>query len=130
MRISLVAVALLAACTYPKYVARKIVDCTIPTTYTANLLCQTHNGNITVAGESNTTQVEVHAELSVRGYTQEEADANLLLLEVGREQQDGTLHLFVKYPWEELSNRSPSGTFTLKVPQDLGLALESHNGDL
>jgi hypothetical protein len=130
MRTSLIVVPLLAACSYPRYVAVKVVEYTIPATSTTNLLCQTHNGSITVTGESNTSRIEVRAELSVRGHTQDEADANLHLLEVGREQQDETLRLFVKYPSRGLSNCSPSGSFVLKVPQDLAFGLESHNGHL
>ena len=129
MRTSLLLVPLLAACTYPRYVATKTVEYAIPATSTMNLLCQTHNGNITVTGESNTNQIGVRAELSVRGYTQDEADANLHLVEVGREQEGGTLRLFVEYP-SDLSDRSPSGTFVLGVPRDIACGLESHNGRL
>ena len=130
MRTALFVIPLLAACSYPRYVATKTVEYTIPATSTTNLLCQTHNGHITVTGESNTSQVEVRAELSVRGHTQDEADANLHLLEVGREQTDGTLRLFVKYPPDDLFNCSPSGSFVLRVPRDLACGLESHNGRL
>jgi DUF4097 and DUF4098 domain-containing protein YvlB len=129
MRTSLFLVPLFAACTYPRYVATKTVEYAIPATSTTNLLCQTHNGNITVTGESNTSQIAVHAELSVRGYTQDEADANLHLVEVGREQEGGTLRLFVKYP-SDISDCSPSGSFVLGVPRDLACGLESHNGRL
>jgi|RhiMethySRZTD1v2_1073278.scaffolds.fasta_scaffold06682_11 DUF4097 and DUF4098 domain-containing protein YvlB len=129
MRTSLFLVPLLAACTYPRYVATKTVEYAIPAPSTTNLICQTHNGNITVTGEGNTTQIAVRAELSVRGYTQGEADANLHLVEVGREQEGGTLRLFVKYPID-LSNCSPSGNFVLGVPRDIACGLESHNGRL
>lgn len=130
MRTSLFLVPLLAACSYPRYVATKTVEYAIPATSTSNLLCQTHNGHITVTGESNTSQIEVRAELSVRGYTQDEADANLHLVEVGREQKDGTLRLFVKYPQDDLFDCSPAGSFVLRVPRELACGLESHNGRL
>ncbi len=131
MRTSILVVPLLiAGCSYPKYVASKVVEYSVPAAGVSTMLCQTHNGGITVTGDGSTNQVEVRAELSVRGYSQAEADTNLHLLEVVREESDGTLHLFGKYPEFELSNRSPSFAFTLKVPQHLIVRLESHNGDL
>lgn len=127
MRTALFVVSLLAACSYPRYVARKTVEYTIPAASTTSLLCHTHNGNITVTGQGNTDHVGVRAELSVRGHTQEEADANLHLLAVGRELKDGSLRLFVAHP-SDLGHYSPAGTFVLDVPRNLACGLESHNG--
>ena len=119
-----------AACSFPRHTASKVVEFTVPATALQRLECETHNGGITITGSPTADAVTVRAEMSVRGYTQDEADTNLHLLEIGNETTDGKLRLFGKYPRNELMNRSPSFAFTLTVPQRLEVTLESHNGDL
>jgi DUF4097 and DUF4098 domain-containing protein YvlB len=119
-----------AACSFPRHTASKVVEFTVPATALQRLECETHNGGITITGSPTADAVSVRAEMSVRGYSQEEADSNLHLLEVGSETTDGKLRLFGKYPRNELSNRSPSFAFTLTIPSRLAVELESHNGDL
>jgi DUF4097 and DUF4098 domain-containing protein YvlB len=130
MRTALLIPVLFASCVYPSFVATKVVEFTVPAATVERLDCETHNGSITVAGDSGRTEIAIRAELSVRGTTQSEADANLNLLEVGREEGPGRLHLFAKYPAVELANRSPNITFSLQVPARIVLNLDSHNGDL
>lgn len=131
MRSSLLLVPVLAsACVFPNYQATKVVEFTIPASSLQKLDCQSHNGDITVTGDPAATEIAMRAELSVRGHSQAEADANLHLLEIGREETLGTLRLWGKYPEGELINRSPSFRFTMKVPQRLALQLVSHNGDI
>jgi len=131
MRSTLLLVPVLAAgCVYPNHKATKVVEFTIPAESLQRLECQSHNGSITINGDPAVSEIAMHAELSVRGYSQSEADSNLHLLEIGREERDGTLRLFGKYPEGELNNRSPSFRFTMKVPQRLVLQLTSHNGDV
>lgn len=122
--------ALVAGCVFPQFKATKVVEFSVPAKDLQRVDCETHNGDIKVDGDAAATEVSVHVEMSVRGHTQAEADANLHLLEVAREEAGGTLRLFGKYPQAELSNRSPSFRFQLKVPQKTSLELESHNGDL
>lgn len=119
-----------AACSFPRHTASKVVEFTVPATALQRLECETHNGGITITGSPTADSVTVRAEMSVRGYSQEEADTNLHQLEVGNETTDGKLRLFGKYPSTGLSNCSPSFAFTLTIPQRLEVELESHNGDL
>jgi hypothetical protein len=129
--LSLVAIAALgSACGYPSFQAKKTVELTLPTASVSRLLCTSHNGRIEVSGDAAATSINLKAEMSVRGSTQEEADANLNLLEVGQEQNDGTLKVWGKYPTGSLNNRSPSFSFTMTVPARMHLELESHNGGL
>ncbi len=131
MRTSLLLLsAITAGCVYPNYKASKVVEFSMPATNLTKLDCQSHNGDITITGDPAATEIALHAELSVRGYSQAEADANLHLLEIGREETLGTLRLWGKYPQGSLNNRSPSFRFTLKVPQQLAIVLLSHNGDI
>lgn len=120
----------LAACSiYPRFVASKVIETEIPAGSLQQLACESHNGDITVTGAATDT-ITLRVEMSVRGITQAEADSNLHLLELGREQQGDRLRLYGKYPPNELDNRSPSFTFTLTAPARLVLQLESHNGDI
>lgn len=129
--LSLVAIAALgSACSYPSFQAKKTVEFTLPSATVTRLLCTSHNGSIKVSGDAAATAIQLKAEMSVRGTTQEEADANLNLLEVGQEQADGTLKVWGKYPTGSLNNRSPSFSFTVTVPARMQLELESHNGGL
>lgn len=131
MRLPLLLLPVLAAgCVYPNYKASKVVEFTIPAGNLQTIDCQSHNGDITVNGDPAVTEIALRAEMSVRGYSQAEADANLHLLEVGREETAGLLKIWGKYPSGELNNRSPGFRFTMKVPQRLALQLVSHNGDL
>jgi hypothetical protein len=131
MRPTLLLLPVLAtACVFPNYRASKVVDLTLPAADVTMLDCSSHNGAITVTGDPGAKDIAVHAELSVRGTSQAEADANLHLLAIGQERDGTTLRLFGKYPSAELMNRSPAFKFTLKVPQRLALKLVSHNGDI
>ncbi len=119
-----------AACSIPGHTASKVVEFSVPAGTLQRLDCETHNGGITITGSPTADSVTVRAEMSVRGYSQEEADANLHLLEVGNETIDGKLRLYGKFPRAELSNRSPSFAFTMTIPTRLEVTLLSHNGDL
>jgi DUF4097 and DUF4098 domain-containing protein YvlB len=131
MRSFLPLVSVLAAgCVFPAYKASKVVELTLPVEKLQELACESHNGAITVTGDAAATDISLRAELSVRGYTQSEANSNLELLEVGREENGGTLRIFGKYPSGTLDNLSPGFTFTLKVPQRFAVRLVSHNGDI
>ena len=121
---------LVASCAYPSFSASRTVDLTLPATDLTELACTSHNGNITVNGDPAATQVELHAELSVRGFSQGEADDNLTMLTVGHETTGGRLRIFGKYPEGALNNMSPSFSFRLKVPQQVAVDLQSHNGDI
>jgi len=120
----------LAACTItPAFVATKVVEVEIPAATLQSLTCESHNGAITVTGATTDT-VKLRVEMSVRGVTQEEADGNLALLDLGREQTETTLKLFGRYPQKELCNRSPSFAFTMTAPAALALQLTTHNGNV
>ena len=119
-----------SACSFPSFQATKTIEFSVPAASLTSLVCTSHNGHIVVDGDPAATQVMVKAELTVRGETQEEANANLNLLEIGQEQNGSQLKLWGKYPTGTLVNRSPSFAFTMQVPANMQLELESHNGDL
>jgi DUF4097 and DUF4098 domain-containing protein YvlB len=127
---AVLAASLAFSCSYPQFTSSKVVELELPATDVQTLVCETHNGGITVNGDAKVANIKLRAEMSVRGATQEEADANLNLLEIGQEASTGKLRLWGKYPAAELVNRSPSFAFTLEVPKRLALDLESHNGSL
>jgi len=121
---------LFAGCAYPTFVSSKVIELSIPAADLTTVSCVSHNGNVTVTGDPQATEVALRAELSVRGYSQSEADANLLLLSLGKDRDNGTLKIYGKYDALQLRSVSPSFTFTLKVPQQVAVILTSHNGDI
>jgi DUF4097 and DUF4098 domain-containing protein YvlB len=130
LKLTTFALLLASACSYPQYQATKVVELELPAAALTALAAETHNGGISVQGAFNTDKVHVRAEMTVRGESQEEADANLNLLELGQEEVDGRLRLWGKYPTDKLVNRSPSFVFTLKVPGRLAVTMDAHNGSL
>ncbi|MBP8299623.1 MAG: DUF4097 family beta strand repeat protein [Planctomycetes bacterium] len=127
---TLLLLLLLPSCVNPSFVASRTVDLSLPAADLQTLSCESHNGSITVNGDPTVTTVEVHAELSVRGYSQGEADDNLRLMSVGQDAKKEALRIFGNYPVGSLNNRSPSFTFTMKVPQNVQVKATSHNGDI
>jgi DUF4097 and DUF4098 domain-containing protein YvlB len=121
---------LLPCCVNPSFVANRTVDLSLPASDLQTLTCESHNGTITVNGDPAATTVEVHAELSVRGYSQGEAEDNLRLMSVGQDAGKDTLRIYGNYPTGSLNNMSPSFTFTMKVPQNVVVNATSHNGDI
>ena len=116
------------ACNTPAFVACKSAELTVPAASLRRLQCESHNGFIKVIGEAGRTEVAARVEMSVRGCTQEEADANLARLEVGCDVAAESLRLYGRHPVELFVNRSPSFAFTLTVPEQLTATLTSHNG--
>lgn len=121
---------LLAACTSPQFLASKVIELQLPVAGVGQLDCTTHNGDIEVTAGDAVDTIRLRAELKVRGYTQAEADENLNLMSVVHEQAGDVLKVRGEWPRGELMNRSPSFRFTVTVPARLGLALETHNGDV
>ena len=119
-----------AACSYPSFVASKTLKLEVPVEDAARLECRTHNGDITVTTGEATDKVLVRAELKVRGHTQEEADGNLHQMSLRHQNVEGTLRLIRDLPSSQLRGFSPSYTFTLMVPSDFALDLQTHNGDV
>lgn len=126
----LVPCLLVSGCTFPTYKAERTLEFTLPAEDLRQLRCETHNGNIQVTGTVGATQIALRADLSVRGRTQAEADANLALLDVVRERVGETLRIRGDYPAAKLRNSSPGFRFTLTVPADLAVHLTSHNGNV
>lgn len=118
------------ACSYPSFVASKVIELDVPVANASNLHCKTHNGSIRVTGDSSSDTIHVRAVLKVRGHTQVEADDNLELLSVAAEMNGDVLKIYGKYPRSELNNRSPSFSYTMQVPERLAVTLNSHNGDI
>ncbi|MCA8963772.1 MAG: DUF4097 family beta strand repeat protein [Planctomycetes bacterium] len=121
---------LLPACSVPTYEASRTVDFTVPAAGIAALSCTSHNGAIVVVGENGRQEFAVRVEITARGNTQAEADDNLAQLDVDRATSDGVLRLVGKVPEELPGSCSPVFAFTVTVPRDCGLELETHNGSI
>jgi len=128
---TLLLVPLLAvACSYPRFVASKTVELDVPLAQASKLKCKTHNGSISVTQGPASDSVHVVAVLQARGHTQKEADENLELLSVAHSHDGNALRIYGDYPRLALSNRSPSFSYTMQVPEHLAVSLVSHNGDI
>jgi hypothetical protein len=121
---------LFTACAYPGFVAKKTVQLDIAAENLTAVDCESHNGAITVVGDTAATKVDLRVELSVRGHTQEEADANLGQLDFTRDVLAGKLTLRGTCPHELRQRMSPSFAFTLTTPPAVALRLQTHNGDI
>lgn len=118
------------ACSSPRFVAKKTVEMEVPIAQASKLHCKTHNGNIKITrGDANDT-IKLHAEMKVRGHSQEEADDNLHKLSVEHAIDGDTLRVFGKYPRTDLRRMSPGFHYTMQVPEHLALTLISHNGSI
>ncbi len=133
-RLSLASSCLLllaAGCSFPRYSATRTIDRSIPLAQGVRFLrCMTHNGDITIRGESGLAELKMHVTMKVRGHTQEEADRNLELMSVDHELQDGGLILSRNYDRSVLSGMSPCFSFDLEGPAEMALQLETHNGNI
>lgn len=121
--------ALVAACSFQRFAASKVVDYALPVAGVQRLSCQSHNGGITVIGDAAATEIVVHAEITARAGSQVEADALLHQLDVRRDVADGGLTVTGTGPqtgWTE----SSVFTFTITLPPQTALDLLSHNGEL
>jgi hypothetical protein len=126
----LLIVCSLPQCTMPTFVAKRTDNLDLPVAGVTGLVCTSHNGNIVLAGAATQPAIRVRAELSVRGHSQQEADDNLRLMEVGHEVKDGVLHLAGKYPKGSLNNVSPSFAFHVELPSEFTATLTTHNGNI
>ncbi len=120
----------LAGCSLPAFRAKRTVEFTVPAPQLTALVCESHNGGITVQGGSHADEVKIKAELSVGGTTQREADDNVQLLEVATEWQGSTLRVFGKFPQQDLGRMSPGFTFWIDTPEQVALDCTSHNGGI
>ncbi len=126
----LLALLPVACTTTPQFEAKRTVDFTVPAAGIETLRCTSHNGAIVVAGDDGASEFAVRVVISVRGDTQEEADANLQLLDVDRATRDNTLELAGKIHQELPGNCSPGFAFTVTAPKRCHLDLVTHNGSL
>jgi len=86
------------------------------------------NGAITVeAVDGNTLEIKAH--ISVRGATEEAAQANLKQVEIAEETSSGAVRLEAKYP-KELGRRGVEVTYTIRAPRTAKLNLETVNGQV
>ncbi|MCA8975199.1 MAG: DUF4097 family beta strand repeat protein [Planctomycetes bacterium] len=123
--------AIAAGCSYPGFVSRRTIEESVPLdAATQTLRCTSHNGGITITGVPGATEIRMHVELSVHGFTQDEADANLDLMSIRRESDQGELTIEGLYDRDRLSGMSPGFAFVMQVPPALALLLKSHNGDI
>jgi hypothetical protein len=120
---------LTTSCSFPQYTARKTVVDSLPADGIREIHCTSHNGSISIEGKPGASEIRIRVEMSVRGYTQAEADANIEQLETLQETVAGRLTLTGKYD-PQLSNMSPRFSFIVEGPPELILQLTSHNGHI
>jgi hypothetical protein len=83
-----------------------------------------------VVGTAGATEVAIQAQLSARGFSQQEAEQNVDRLEVAV-VRDGAVLAIRGRPPEDFDWRfAPSFAFTITVPPELAAELSSHNGDV
>jgi len=121
---------LVAACTTPMHKASRVVTFEVPATALQRLGCTSHNGSIRVTGDAKAAVVTVRAELSVRGFTPEEAAANLAQLDVAQEVAGDALTLGGRCPDALRRRFSPAFDFTITAPARLAVSATSHNGGI
>ncbi len=117
-----------AACTFPQHLAEGVQDFTLGSSGLAGVDCQAHNGDITVVGLADASELRVRVRCSVRGHSEEEARANLQRLSVRRDTVDGWFTLAGIAPDDLGWSMSPSFDFTIEMPAGLAARLRSHNG--
>lgn len=121
---------LAAACSLPMHKATRTFELTLPAEGLQRLACGTRNGDITIVGDAAATTLSVRANLSVRGHTQAEAEANLKLLDVQKEVGTDAVTLTGVFPATGLGRCQPEIDFTIRVPARLRVAATTHNGDV
>lgn len=119
-----------AACSLPKFVADKTISMEVSAADVAVLRCETHNGDIAIESSPRGDVVEVIAQLEVRGHTQAQADEHLSSMQVRHTREGDLLRLFGDHPRARLNGFSPRYSFTLRVPAQVALDLQSHNGNI
>jgi len=121
---------LAVACSMPTHTATRTYEVTLPAAGLQRLACDTRNGDVTIVGDAAATTVSVRADLSVRGHTQAEAEANLGLLDVQKDVGADAVTLTGLFPAKGLGNCSPAIAFTIRLPARLRVAATTHNGDV
>lgn len=121
---------LAAACSMPMHKAMRTYELTLPAEGLQRLACDTRNGGITIVGDAAATTVSVRADLSVRGRTQAEAEANLKVLDVQKEVSTDAITLKGVFPASGLGQSQPEIAFTIRMPARLRAAATTHNGDV
>lgn len=129
-RRSVLFLALLAGCAMPAFESSRKIDLTLPLTGIHALDCESHNGDIKVTGDAAATGFHIEATLTVRGMTQDEANANLRLLDIQHETVGDRLHLSAKIAPEMPSYAQPSVAWQVTGPVQLAVGLTSHNGGI
>lgn len=117
------------ACSVPQHTASRVVTLEVPAAALRRLACTTGNGHIRVVGSATATAVTVQADLSVRGRTPAEAEANLRLLDVRKNVTDDGLTLAGVADGVP-GNCSPTIAFTIGLPASLDVAATTHNGEV
>lgn len=127
--VAVLAFALASGCSFERFHAAKTVDYALPLAGVQRLACQTHNGGITVIGDATATAIALHAEITASAPSQVAADALLNQLDVVRDVADGCLTVHGKGPDSDWSTSSVFA-FTITLPPQAALELQSHNGML
>jgi len=128
-RLAILSFLLVAACSFQRFSATKVVDYALPNTGIEQLVCRSHNGGITVIGDATATEIRVRAEITALASSQAEADALLHQLDVQRDTVDGQMKVAGIGPGSTWT-QSSMFTFTITLPPRTTLDLRGHNGDL
>lgn len=124
----------LAACRFvgdPPHEARLEEEFEVPAADLEGLSCETHNGGIRVTGGGDDA-VLVRAALRARGWSPEEAEANVRRIRLLREVEDGWLRL----GWEDgedtwdWNDSAPVVAFSIEAPARLEARVRTHNGEI
>ncbi len=124
------ALSLLVSCSFTQFEASRDLHRSHPAEGVLTLRCATHNGPIRVRGKQGQQMVEVVAHLTAYGDSEEEALANVAALDVEIQREGNELVIRgiepESYDWRDQSSFS----YSIDLPPDVVLRLESHNGDI
>lgn len=118
------------ACTVPQFEAVRDVQRSHSADGLLSLRCSTHNGPIRIRGKAGQKTIEVAAQLSARGFSEQEAKDNVAQLDIAIERDGTELVIRGVEPTSFDWRNQASFAYTIELPNELMLKLQSHNGDL
>lgn len=118
------------ACSIGAHEARRTIVERRSATDLGAISCTSRNGSLRVIGVPGADAITIHAELSVRADSQQEAEQLLQLLGIDIERRGDELCIAgITDPalsWQH----APQFSFRLETPPGLPVRLETHNGDV
>ena len=112
------------------YMAESTERFTISAAEVDSVAITTHNGTVRLDGEPGAQELRVSVRKQARGSSQDNADHNLMAMEVTHVVRNGRLDL--GWDWSEgrTGSRSGSVTFAIEAPPELVVSINTRNGQV